>query len=141
MATFQTAGIEQLLATTEAWKNMPDQVVLDIVKAEADVYGKAQKREGRAELSVNPGIYYRGRVPAAVTVKDPKKTSKGAYSLITFKGTQHGSRLAEIAFINNFGRKRQVARPFIDNANKMDADAAVTAAEKVLNAYLDSIGL
>ena len=141
MATFRTEGIEKLLTDMDKWRQLPAQVVLDMVKAEADVFGKAQQRTAQSDLSVNPGTYYKGAVKAAVTVKEPRKLSNGAYSLITFKGQQHKVRLAEIAFINNFGRKRQVARPFIDNANKQDADKAVNAAEKVMNEYLDSIGL
>jgi hypothetical protein len=60
----------------------------------------------------------------------------GATVKIEFKGTQHGNRLGEIAFINEYGKKSQPARPFIAKAIK-DADAAgAEAAKTVLDAYL-----
>ena len=50
------------------------------------------------------------------------------------------NRVAEIAFINEFGKKNQPARPFISQANESNAGAAVDAAADVYDRYLSSKG-
>lgn len=54
---------------------------------------------------------------------------------------ERGNRNAEVAFINEFGKHGQPARPFIKTANEEAADTAVEAAAKVYDKYLKSKNL
>lgn len=60
------------------------------------------------------------------------------------KGTRkHGNkrRAAEVAFVNEFGKAGQPARPFIQTANEKAADAATDAAARVYDSFLKSKNL
>ena len=82
------------------------------------------------------GPYYAGDVAKGASLGKPKKTFDGKCVYVSFKGTAHGNRVAEIAFINEFGKKNQPPRPFISTANEKHAEAAVEAAAKVYDEYL-----
>ena len=78
---------------------------------------------------------------ASVTIKAPQNV-KGVRSVdITFEGTQHGNKLTEIAFVNEYGKSGQVARPFVRSAIETKKEAANEKAAAVLYSYEKSIGL
>ena len=110
----------------------------EMVDAQAKVVEQALVYEAGTMLQ---GPYYAGGVARSVTRKKPRITKTGASEVITFKGTQHGNRLGEIAFVNEFGKKGQPARQLIRKANDESANPAADAAREVLDEFLKDCGL
>lgn len=138
MASFSVNGLDEYAFSMEELASIPDSVINDMLSAEKEIIKEGQIREAKSMLQ---GPYYEGGVAGAVTAGSMKTSETGRYCYITFNGTQHGNRVAEIAFINEFGKHNQPARPFISQANEKNASAAVDAAEAVYDKYLKSKGL
>lgn len=133
MASFGFSGIEELMAGLNEIAALPDDVAERLLLAEAEVVEKHQKQTGRAM-----GVYRTGVTLNAISHGKLKKTANGGRAIyVTPQGVNSkGVRNAEVAFINEFGKKNQRARPFIKTANELCADEAVDAAAKVYASYL-----
>lgn len=115
---------------------MPYWVLEEMLDKQADVVVAAQRETAASMLD---GKYNKGAVRAAIKKGRTKRTKDGLVKHITFNGKQHGVRLAEIAFINEYGKRNQPARPFIRTANERCADEAQMAAEKVFDDWIESL--
>ena len=137
MANLSTSGLEELIGSFDAIAEIPDEVVLEMLVAEAEVIAPAQEAEARAMLS---GKYSTGETAQSISYdKKLKKTSDGRAIYVYPKGTRrHGNkrRAAEVAFVDEFGK--QDARPFIQTANEKAADPATDAAARVYDGFLKS---
>lgn len=133
MADFDFVGIDELERDFSNIAKLPASVQDEILEAEAGVIMPAQKRMA---LSMLTGPYNKGAVAGAVTKNRPVATADGRKMYLTFKGTQHGNRIAEIAFVNEYGKKNQPARPFIKTALETHADEAVDAGYRVYDKWL-----
>lgn len=140
MAEFGVTGLNELMLSMQEIAQIPDDVVDEILNAQADVTVEAQKAAGRQLGVEDTGITLqklkKGRV----------KLRKGQRVLyITPTGSRKRgktrTRNAEIAFINEFGKKGQKARPFIKLGNEKSAEAATAAGFRVYNRWLESKNL
>ena len=118
MATFSSTGADDLILSLEEVANLPDSVKDDILNAQADVVVKAQKAKARSY-----GVNKTGVLISSITKGKPK-TSKGVRTLTVYpRGTRKRGdktvRNAEIAFVAEFGRRKQKARPFIRDATTL----------------------
>lgn len=142
MAEVTTSGLEELFDDLSELATLPDSVITDMLTAEAEIVAEAQSAEARAMLS---GDLSKGITAGAITYdKKPKSTSDGKAIYVYPKGTRtDGNRrgIAEVAFVNEFGTSEQAARPFIRTANEKSADAAVEAAAREYDKYLQSKNL
>lgn len=138
MASFRIDGLSDLLDDLEDIALLSDEVTDKMLNAEADVMVEAEKKTASTMLQ---GPYYAGGVAESVGKGKTKKADYGEYIDVVFKGTQHGERLAAIAYINEYGKTNQPARPFIMTAIEQDGDRAVDAAAKVYDEYLKSKNL
>ena len=138
MFDVQVDGLQGLRNAMRKAGELPADVRKQMADAQAEVVEKALVYYAGTMLQ---GPYYRGGVARSVTRRKARATRDGATANIIFKGTQHGNRLAEIAFVNEFGKKSQKARPFIRTANDKSADPAADAAHEVLDKYLNEQGL
>ena len=144
MAGFRVEGLDELMASFEQLALLPDHVPMEMLDAGAAVLEEAQKQKARTMLK---GPYSAGRVAGSIKRQKPKKSAGGYIQRITFEGTvkdkyhKKPTRAAEIAFINEFGKSGQPARPFIQTANEESADEATAAEARVYDDYLNSIGL
>lgn len=142
MATVSTDGLEELFADLGSLAEIPDDVIADMLIAEAEVVAEAQAQEARTMLS---GEFAQGITAGSITF-DKKLKIKGSEKSISVypKGTRRdGNRrsVSEVAFINEFGKAGQPARPFINTANEKSADDAVDAAARVYDEFLKSKNL
>lgn len=100
MANLSTSGLEELIGGFDAIAEIPDEVVLEMLVAEAEVIAPAQEAEARAMLS---GKYSTGETAQSISYdKKLKKTSDGRAIYVYPKGTRrHGNkrRAAEVAFV------------------------------------------
>lgn len=138
MAMMQTSGFDEYAFNFAELATLPNEVMREMLEAEGEVIKRAQASTAESMLQ---GPYYAGGVAAGIKVGKYKRNAGNATMYVTFEGTQHGNRVAEIAFVNEFGKRGQPARPFIRTANEAHADEAVDAAAKVYDQYLASKGL
>ena len=72
---------------------------------------------------------------------DYELTGSGGYADVTFSGSrQRGNtktRNAEIAFVNEYGRQGQTARPFIRQAGEQYADEIAAPGERILGDWME----
>lgn len=71
-----------------------------------------------------------------ITRSKPKQTEGGGRADVTFSGTRTRgntkTRNAEIAFLNEYGKRGQPARPFIRQAAEQGAEEIAAAGEKII---------
>ena len=140
MARFDYSGMEELSMSFKELASMPDGLLSDMLNAEAGVIIPAQKN-----MAASMGVVDSGQMAASIKAGKVKRLSDGASMTVYPQGSRTRGRTttrnAEIAFINEYGKKGQSPRPFIRTANEQYADQAVDAAFKVYDHYLDSKNL
>ncbi len=147
MARLSTNGIAEICLDLEELDDSTDELMKEMLVAEAEVVQEAQKKTAKSMgVYDSSGRNVGGHVADSITVS--KKTRKNADGMVQYvypKGSRHRknttSSNSEIAFINEFGKKGQPPRPFIRTANEASAQAAVEAAEKVYDKFLKSKNL
>lgn len=136
MARISVDGLDGLLADLGELAALPDRVVEDMLNAEAEVIVRAQQAETASQWR---GEFATGTTARSIRKGRLKKTADGRSLTVAPQGKNaRGTRNAEVAFINEFGKRGQPARPAIAAANARAEQEAVDAAEKQLNAFLDS---
>lgn len=144
MAKMSVDGLGPLIDDLAALASLPDDVIDDMLNAEADVIVPAQQTEIQQQWS---GSYSMDISAKSVKKGKVKKTSSGHSLEVYPQGTRgRGSkrvRNAEIAFINEYGAPQRgiAARPALGDAVEKKEQAAVEAGERVYHAYLDSKNL
>lgn len=137
MATMWTDGIAQLAISLEEICETPRDVLDEMLNAEADVIARAQREKGRAY-----GVHRTGVTLASIKKSKTYKTKDGRSIFITPTGINaDGNRNAEVAFVNEYGKHGQAARPFIRDANEEKAEEAVNAAAEIYDKWMSSKGL
>ncbi len=140
MATLNVTGLEEIMAKMQKGLHIPEGILDSMLDAKGGILIKAQKRNAETMLA---GPHYTGGTAAAVASGKKRKLGDGKEMDIIFKGSRHRgnttTRNAEIAFINEYGKKGQPGRPFISKANEENADEASAAAEAVFHAWQDTV--
>lgn len=139
MARLEVNGIADMENAFLSMMDMPDSVKDDILNAEADVIVEAQQKNMAAMWD---GPYATGDTARSVKKSRVKKWRGGKFITVTPEGTnKKGERNAAVAFVNEYGKRGQPARPAIQAANYEAEDRAVEAGVKVYNEFLDSKNL
>lgn len=150
MAEFKSEGLDALMISMQEIAEIPEDVVDEMLNAQADVVLEAQKRSILAH-----GIY--DKENTARHVVDSMKKGKPKWRkkdqvrviYITPAGSRRrggkrrwsrpkATRNAEILFVNEYGRKDQQARPAIREANETSAQASTEAAFTIYDRWLES---
>lgn len=140
MADFSFGGVDDLMLSLEEVAQIPEDVQVEMLQAQAEVVAKAQQQYGRLYRVQDTGVMLSKIKPGR------PKLRKGVPVIYV---TPSGSRLrgkkrirnAEIAFINEYGKKGQKARPFIRAANEASAEATTRAGLEVYDRWLKSKNL
>lgn len=117
--------------------DLPDEVLQNMLDAEADVVVEAQKDEIE-----KLGLEDTGQLKESIARTQKMKVSNtgyGKYIEIYPQGTRKdGVRNAEVGFIHEFGapHKGIAAKNWMNNANDKSADEAIAAAESVYDNFL-----
>ena len=138
MARIEFGDIEALMDDLRQLGEDTEEMALEIVAEQQDILYEAQQKTAESMLQ---GPYYAGGVKEGMTKKTPFSTGNGAEAHITFEGMQHGSRIGEIAFINEYGKTNQPARHFIQMAIAQEEGNLERAAGKIVDKYLKKAGL
>ena len=143
-------GLQDYMKCLQKITEIPKDTLLEMVDSKAEVTEEAMVFTAGTELKTGPGgasggnwgKYYTGDTARSVRRKRPRMNKRtGPYADITFEGTQHGNRNGEVAFVNEYGKKNQPARPFIRHALESSANESTTAAAKVLFDWQKKQGL
>ena len=137
MGSFKINGLDSLIDDLSALAALPDSVAEDMLNAGADIIEAEQHK-----MAKSMGVYDTGVTEGSIKKTKVKKTATGKSIDIFPQGVNSdGNRNAEVAFINEFGKIRQPARPFIRTANEAAEERATEAEEKVYNDFLNGKNL
>lgn len=144
MGRLTVNGLDALSDDFAALARLPDSVIDGILDAEADVILPAQRAEIEKQWN-GPKNLSTGMSAKSIKKGKVKKDRDGRSLSIYPKGTRkrggQTTRNAEIAFINEYGKRGQPARPAISTANMKKEKEATDAGERVYNQFLDSRNL
>jgi hypothetical protein len=153
VANFYVDGIEDLMNSFENIALMPDKVIDDVLNAQADVVVEKKKHTAKTMLkgpysrgmianSIKKGKVKRGRSSASITIDFVGMANDKYHRVGTTKRKRRGKRtreddmrIASIAFINEYGKTNQPARPFIRTAIELSEKEALKASEKILDDF------
>ena len=139
MASFSVSGIDELNAAFGRIADIPWSVTEEALNGMADVAAAKVREQGVAMGVRDPESDV--HILDQITKAKPKQTACGGYADITFRGSRmrNGTRTrnAEIAFINEYGKRSQPARPFIGRAMTQNEDLIQTAGEKVIGDWIE----
>lgn len=120
-------------------EEVPDSVLDEMLIAGAEIVADEQRKTAKSML----GEKGRGRgiTSNSIAVKKPQKSKNGGREIsITFEGSRPNGnktkRNAEVAFINEYGKRGQPAKQFIRIANEASADRAAEAQASVYDSWL-----
>lgn len=140
MASFRVNGVDDLNDTLAKVQNVPDGIKRDMLEA----MGKVAKKS-IASSALSKGVVQTGLTIASIWIKRPRITFDGGSITISFRGSRTRANTttsnSEIAFINEFGKKGQPARPFIKDAIDKDGDKIGEAGAEIFNKWLETNGL
>ena len=137
MGNLTANGLDALIDDFADLAKLPDSVTDGIL--EADVIAAAQQAQA-AKMWTGP--YATGTTARSIKKGKVKKNGLNKSITVAPTGTnKRGTRNAEVAFINEYGKKGQPGRPAIRTANEQKEKEAVEAGEKVYHAYLDGKNL
>ena len=137
MAHFEITGMDELLRSLEALEELPGEVADDVLNEQADILIREIKRVGNSM-----GVRDTGATLDSLKKSKVGRYSGGAFYIdVKFDGKRRGNtRNAEVAFINNYGKTNQPARPFVDvGAESADANM-FRAANDAVDKYLKKKG-
>lgn len=132
-------GLAELERDFEKISIVPDDTVSELLTASTTIL--ADKTKQTAETMLN-GPYYKGDIKKSVRVSKMEKRKNYRSMYVKFRGKvtdEHhpkGESIARIAYINEYGKKGQPARPFIKEATYQGTDEATEAAAKVYDEFL-----
>ena len=134
MATLELYGFEDLQDALSRLGELPFDVMEDALDGMAEIAASKIRAQGESMGVRDPesDVHILDKIKRGKA----KKTDDGGYADITFTGsrTRNGNttRNAEIAFVNEYGKRGQAARPFIGLAMTQNENSIQDAAEKVI---------
>lgn len=134
MATLSLQGFAELSEMFQDLGPIPEDVTKEALTAMAAVGERRVKSYGESMGVRDPESSV--HILDKITHSKPKKTEDGGYTAVTFSGSRRRgntrTRNAEIAFINEYGKRGQAPRPFIRLAAETAGDEIAAAGEKVV---------
>ena len=138
MASFSVSGMDELQAAFGRISEIPWETTEKMLNAMADVAAAKVKTQGETMGIRDPesDVHILDKIKPAKA----KKTDTGGRQDITFSGSRerNGTRTrnAEIAFVNEYGKRSQPARPFIGTALAANEEAIANAGAEVFESWL-----
>ena len=140
MATLELQGFDGLEDAFRRISEIPFDVTAEALDAMAAVAADAIRSTGESMGVRDPESDE--HILDKIKPRKPKQTEYGGYEMISFTGSRtrgkNRTRNAEIAFINEYGKKGQPARPFIGTAMNRSADRIQDQAENVIGDWIEN---
>ena len=133
-------GLSALSISLDQMAATPKTVKEEMLEAGAEILVQAQR-----ESAEEHGLRDTGLMIDSILTGRPRLTKDGGFIGIAPEGSRRRgktiTRNAEIAYVNEYGKGGQPGTEFIKKANAKKEGAAVAAAAKIFNEWLDMIGL
>ena len=140
MATLKIEGMDGLNAALGRIQNIPADAKTKALSAMADIAAAAIRRSGEAMGVRDPESEV--HILDKISKAKAKLTASGGYQEITFSGSRRRgnttTRNAEIAFVNEYGKRGQPARPFIGQAMTANEDKIAAAGGDALGDWIET---
>lgn len=140
MATLELEGFEDLEDAFRRISEIPFRVTGEALDGMAEVAAAKIRSTGESMGVRDPQSDV--HILDKIKTNKAKQTQSGGYETITFSGSRTRSgketRNAAIAFINEYGKRGQRARPFIGTAMKQNEDAILAPAEKIIGDWIET---
>lgn len=140
MATLELNGFDDLEDAFQRISEIPFDVTAEALDAMAAVAAEQIRSTGESMGVRDPESDV--HILDKIKPRKAKKTEYGGYEMISFTGTRTRgktrTRNAEIAFVNEYGKRGQPARPFIGTAMSRGADQIQDQAEKVIGDWIET---
>ena len=139
MAKLELYGFEDLDAAFARISDIPFEVTEDALDAMAEVAVEKIRSTGESMGVRDPesDVHILDKIKRLKA----KKTQEGGYENITFEGSRTRdntkTRNAEIAFVNEYGKRTQPARPFIRQALSAHEDEIYAPGEKIVGDWIE----
>ena len=118
--------------------DVPWDVTRQALDQMAEAGEDAVRRTGRSMNVLDPTTPE--NILDKVTHTKPKQTDSGGYCEVTFSGSRRRgnttTRNSEIAFVNEYGKEGQPARPFIRQAGEQYGDQISDPGEKIVGDWM-----
>lgn len=146
MAELSFTGLDELILSMQEVAEIPDDIQDEMLNAGADVVVRAQQQAARTMQVQDTGLTIAQIRKTKVKVKNGKRVIYIYPQGTRFRGKGDNGkpvriRNAEIAFINEYGTRRQAARPFVLQGNETSAEETTQAQATVYYRWLESKGL
>lgn len=141
MAEFKAIGLDELSLSLQEIAEIPEDIQDEMLQAQGDIVARAQRESAQRYGIQRTGTMIRSIKPGRV--KRDKHGNRVLYVTPVGSRVRGGKKTtnAEIAFLNEYGTRRQRARPFMRDANERSAEAATQAAADIYYRWQDSRGL
>lgn len=140
MATLKIEGMDGLNAAFGRIQNIPDDIKTKALSDMADIAAAAIRRSGEAMGVRDPESEV--HILDKISKAKAKLTASGGYQEITFSGSRRRgnttTRNAEIAFVNEYGKRGQQPRPFIGQAMTANEDKIAAAGGDALADWIET---
>lgn len=141
MAEFRAVGLDELALSLQEIAEIPEDIQDEMLRAQGNIVAQAQRESAQRYGIQRTGTLIRSIKPGKV--KLDKHGSRVLYVTPVGSRVRGGKKTtnAEIAFLNEYGTRKQRARPFMRDANERSAEAATQAAADIYYRWQDSRGL
>lgn len=140
MASFELYGFDGLQDALQRISQIPDSVKKEALDQMAQVAADKIQSTGQTMGVRDPESDE--HILDRIKPGKAKTSERGGYKMVNFSGSRRrgrtSTRNAEIAFVNEYGKRGQAARPFIGTAMSQNADAITAPAEKVIGDWIES---
>lgn len=139
MAKLELYGFDGLDAAFARISDIPFEVTEDALDAMAEVAVDKIRSTGESMGVRDPesDVHILDKIKRLKA----KETQEGGYENITFEGSRTRdntkTRNAEIAFVNEYGKRTQPARPFIRQALSAHEDEIYAPGEKIVGDWIE----
>jgi HK97 gp10 family phage protein len=141
MASLELYGLDELNDAFRRIADIPEDITAEALDAMAEVAADKIRVKGES-LGIRDPESGEHILDKVSTKRKPKITDAGGYKMISFTGTRTRgktkTRNAEIAFVNEYGKRGQPARPFIRPALAEGEDDIVRPAGKIIGDWIEN---
>ena len=139
MASFEVSGMDDLAEAFGRISDIPDSVAQEALGKMAELAAGRIKAQGETMGVRDPTSDV--HILDNIKPTKAKKGKDGWYEDITFAGsrTRNGirTRNAEIAFVQEYGKRSQQARPFVGTAMEANADRITEAGWQIVGDWME----
>lgn len=139
MASLEISGMDELNAAFGRISEIPDSVTTRALNDMAEIAAKEIKASGESMGVRDPESDV--HILDKIKPTKAKLTESGGYQNITFSGTRKRGdkrvKNAVIAFVNEYGTRRQSPRPFIGKAMTTKDEKIAAAGGKVIGDWIE----